>query len=160
MISFHKLYCIKNSKVYQFDHFGALFYSITTAFNRWGTLGSQNQLKKTIYEKKKGSAQNPAFSAGLSFSLLANTHSFAVLTITTSLTLMLLEANLANTKWCKNTEIWLKPWQMVTHLRVLSESNPMNTNMTRFRYVCFCILNKHSLSIRRVNPSHYVYMST
>ena len=30
---------------------------------------------------------------------------------------------------------WLKPWQMGTHLRVLSESYPMDTNLTRFR--CF-----------------------
>ena len=28
----------------------------------------------------------------------------------------------------------LKPWQMGTHLRVLSESYPMNTNMTGFRW--------------------------
>ena len=30
-----------------------------------GTLGYQNQLKKKLYMKKKGSAQNPAFCAGL-----------------------------------------------------------------------------------------------
>ena len=28
---------------------------------------------------------------------------------------------------------WLKPWLMGTHLKVLSESYPMNTNMTGFR---------------------------
>ena len=28
----------------------------------------------------------------------------------------------------------LKPWQMGTHMRVLSESYPMNTNMTGFRW--------------------------
>ena len=51
-----------------------------------------------------------------------------------SLTLMLLVPNLANTKWCKNPENLLKPWHMCTHLRVLSESYPMNTNMTGFRW--------------------------
>ena len=50
------------------------------------------------------------------------------------LTLMLLVANLANTKWCKNSEKWRKPWQMGTHLKVLGESFPMNTNMTGFRW--------------------------
>ena len=49
------------------------------------------------------------------------------------LTLMLLVANSTNTKWCKNPEKSLKPWQMGTHLRVLSESFQMNTNMTGFR---------------------------
>ena len=48
------------------------------------------------------------------------------------LTLMLLVANLANRKWCKKPYKWLKPWQMGTHLRVLSESYLMNTNMTGF----------------------------
>ena len=41
------------------------------------------------------------------------------------LTLTLLAANLANTKWCKKPEKWPKPWQMGTHLRVLSKSYPM-----------------------------------
>ena len=50
------------------------------------------------------------------------------------LTLMMLVASLANTKWCNKPEKWLKPWQMGTHLRVLSESFPMNTNMTGFRW--------------------------
>ena len=48
------------------------------------------------------------------------------------LTFMLLVANLANTIWCENPKRWLKPWQMGTYLRVLSESYPMNTNMTGF----------------------------
>ena len=48
------------------------------------------------------------------------------------LTLMLLVATLANTKWCKNPGKLLKLGQMGTHLRVLSESFPMNTNMTGF----------------------------
>ena len=46
------------------------------------------------------------------------------------LALTLLVANLANTKWCKKPEKRLKPWHMGTHLRVLSESYPINTNMT------------------------------
>ena len=46
---------------------------------------------------------------------------------------MLLVAILTNTKRCKKTENWLKAWHMGTHLRVLSESYPMNTNMTGFR---------------------------
>ena len=50
------------------------------------------------------------------------------------LTSMLLLANLANTKWCKIPWKWLKPWQMGTNLRVLSESYPMDTNMTVFRW--------------------------
>ena len=49
-----------------------------------------------------------------------------------ALTLMLLVANLAITKSCKNHEKLMKPWQMGTHLRELSKSFPMNTNMTGF----------------------------
>ena len=41
---------------------------------------------------------------------------------------------LANTKWCKNPGKWPKPWHVGTHLRVLSESYPMNTNLTGFRW--------------------------
>ena len=33
--------------------------------------------------------------------------------------LMLVVANLANTKWCKKPEKWLKPWQMGTHRRAI-----------------------------------------
>ena len=44
-----------------------------------------------------------------------------------TLTLMLLVQNLTNAKW-------LKPWRMDTHLRVLSVSYPMNTNMTGFTW--------------------------
>ena len=50
------------------------------------------------------------------------------------LTLRLLLANLVHTKWCKLPEKWLKPWHMGTHLRVLSESYPMNTNVTGIRW--------------------------
>ena len=49
--------------------------------------------------------------------------------------LMPLVANLANAKWCKKTWSWLKPWHMGTHLRVLSQSYPMNTNTTGLRWL-------------------------
>ena len=54
--------------------------------------------------------------------------------ITELLTLILVVTYLAKTKWCRNTEKWMKPWHMGTHLRVLSDSYPMNTNMTGFRW--------------------------
>ena len=47
---------------------------------------------------------------------------------------MLLVANLTNTKWCKKSWKWLQPWHMGTHLRVLMESYPMNTNMTGLKW--------------------------
>ena len=50
------------------------------------------------------------------------------------LSLMLLVANFANTKWGKEVGKWLKPCHMGTHLKVLSESFPMNTNVTGFRW--------------------------
>ena len=50
------------------------------------------------------------------------------------LTIMLLLANLVNTKRCKKPEKWLKPWHMGTHLIVLIVSCPMNTNTTGFRW--------------------------
>ena len=58
------------------------------------------------------------------------------------LTLMLLTANLPNSKWRKKPKKQLKPWYMGTHLRVLSESYPMNTNMTGFGWFSknLCIL--------------------
>ena len=63
-------------------------------------------------------------------------------------------ANLANSKWCVNPEKWLKPWHMGTHLKVLCESYPMNTNMIGFKWfskiLCHCALDESSLSIRRV----------
>ena len=40
---------------------------------------------------------------------------------------------------------------MGTHLRVLSESFPMNTNMTGFGSLRHCALDKGSLGIGRVN---------
>ena len=61
---------------------------------------------------------------------------------------MLLLANLANTKWCKNPKKWLKPWHMGTHLRVFSESYQINTNMTGFRWFSkYCALEESSLHI-------------
>ena len=51
-------------------------------------------------------------------------------------------------------EKWLKPWQMGTHLRVLSESYPINTNMTGFRWFSKIlpswVLDESSLGIIRV----------
>ena len=75
---------------------------------------------------------------------------------------MLLLANLPNTKWCKNPEKLPKPWQMGTHLRVLSESFPMNTNMTGFRgfskiFVFLCLGWKLSLSIGRVREAIWLH---
>ena len=67
-----------------------------------------------------------------------------------NLTFMLLVTNLANTKWCRKPEKWLKPWHMGTHLRVLSESFPMNTNMTGFHQ-----LHSQSESRRNFRPSEY-----
>ena len=51
------------------------------------------------------------------------------------LTLMLLVADLAKTKWCKKPGKWLKPWHKGTHLKVLSDSYQTITIMTGFR--CF-----------------------
>ena len=45
---------------------------------------------------------------------------------------MLLVAKLANTKECKNHEKTPKPWHMGTHVKALSESFQMSTNMTGF----------------------------
>ena len=50
------------------------------------------------------------------------------------LTLMLVVGNFSRTKWYKKSEKVLKFWDMGTHLRVFSESYPMNTNMTGFRW--------------------------
>ena len=63
---------------------------------------------------------------------------------------MLLVANLAHEKGCKKAEIRLKLWHICTHLRVLRESYPMNTNTTGFtcfkkKYVCPCALAKLGL---------------
>ena len=49
------------------------------------------------------------------------------------LTLALLVANLANTKWIKKRK-WHKRWHMGSHLRVISGSYPMNTSTTEFKW--------------------------
>ena len=57
---------------------------------------------------------------------------------------MLLVTNLANTKLCIKPDKCLKPWQMGTHLKVLSEGYLMNTNKTGFgcfyKDLCFLVL--------------------
>ena len=56
-------------------------------------------------------------------------------TLTSLLSLMLMAANFANRKLYKKPETLLEPLHMGslgTHLRVLGESYPMNTNMTEF----------------------------
>ena len=42
------------------------------------------------------------------------------------LTLILVMANFAYTKWCKKPEKWLEPWQMGTHMSVLRKSELSN----------------------------------
>ena len=49
------------------------------------------------------------------------------LEVAVALTLMLVVANLANTKLYRKPEKVLKPWNMGTHMKVLGESYPMNT---------------------------------
>ena len=74
-----------------------------------------------------------------------------------SLILMLLVANLANTKWCEKYEKWPKPWHMGTHLRVLDESFSMNINMTGIQWfskiLASCALDESSLSSGRVKKA-------
>ena len=57
------------------------------------------------------------------------------------------------TKWCKKPEIWLKPKHMGTHLIVLSESYPMNTNIIGFRWfpksLLPCTLGESSPALER-----------
>ena len=78
---------------------------------------------------------------------------------------MLLVANLANKNDAKNTLKWLKPWHMGTHLRVLSESYPINTNMTGFRWFQKTLhsysVDESRLSIGRVKCSfqHVAFIS-
>ena len=71
------------------------------------------------------------------------------------LTLMLLVANLANTKWCKTLERWLKPWHMGTHLRALTAGAiqwiPTWHGFDGFQKSLHpCALDESSLSIGRV----------
>ena len=58
---------------------------------------------------------------------------------------------------------WPNPWQMGTHLRVLSESYLMN-NMTGFEwfskiYLRPCALDESRLSIERVKVKSFVFIS-
>ena len=65
-------------------------------------------------------------------------HMYLPLSSIRVLNLMLLVNDMSymtNTKCCKTVpEKWLIPWHMVTHLRLLSESYPINTDMTGFRW--------------------------
>ena len=78
---------------------------------------------------------------------------------------MLLVATLANAQWCWNPAKWLKPWQMGTHLRVLSESYPMNINITAFRWFSKIVvpcasasegLNKHK-TLQRICHAYWIF---
>ena len=60
------------------------------------------------------------------------------------LTLILVVANWANTKWCKKSD-------MGTHLRVLSESYLKNTNMTGFRWFSKRALHSYALDESSLN---------
>ena len=72
-------------------------------------------------------------------------------------TLMLLVDNLANTKWCKKPEKWLKPWQMGTHWKYSSRALqwiPTWQGSDVFRkFLHHCALDECSLSIGRVRGS-------
>ena len=60
---------------------------------------------------------------------------------TNILTIMLLVANLSNTKRCKKPKKWPKPWHMGTHLRVLKKCFPMNTKMTGLKWFSYFFVN-------------------
>ena len=68
------------------------------------------------------------------------------------LTLLLLVANLVNTKWCNKPEKWLKPWHMGTHLRVRAiQWIPTWQGLNAFQKSLHpCPLEESSLSIERV----------
>ena len=75
-------------------------------------------------------------------------------------TLMLL-VNFASTNWYEKAEKWPKPWHMGTHLRVLSESYQINTNMTGISMIFRkslhpCALDESSLSNGRVSNWTYI----
>ena len=72
-----------------------------------------------------------------------------------SFILMLLVANLANKKICKKPLKKIEILAHSTHLRVLSESYPINTNMAGFRwfsiiFMSYCALDESIFSIGRV----------
>ena len=62
----------------------------------------------------------------------------------------------------QKTKKLLKPLHMGSHLRVLSDSYPMNTNMTGFQRFSKisgpCALDESSLSMGRVNPFKHVVL--
>ena len=56
----------------------------------------------------------------------------------------------------------LKPWHIGTHLRVLGQGYPMNTNMAefrRFRKICTFVCDESSLSIGRVMQANRLDLS-
>ena len=66
--------------------------------------------------------------------------------------------NLTNTKLMQKPEKRMKPWQMGTHLRVLSECYTMNTNMAGI-FASLFFLDESSLSIGRVDTDEGVGFS-
>ena len=68
------------------------------------------------------------------------------------LTLMLPVANLANTKWCQKPEKLSKSRHTSTHLRVINESCPINTNTTGFKW--FSKIFQKILCFRQKKPQH------
>ena len=69
-----------------------------------------------------------------------------------ALTPMLVVANLAYTKWCIKPERWPKPWHLGTHLKVLSSTYPLNTNMTGLRWFSEIFA---SVCFGRKEPQHW-----
>ena len=63
---------------------------------------------------------------------------------------MLLVANLAKYKMLQKNLKLPKPWHMGTHLRVLGESYPMNTNMTGLRLFSKIFATKIALALKRL----------
>ena len=97
----------------------------------WHSLESSCQVLSDEYQYARVSAMFQFLSNNIVF-LQACIIKLIILKYSLSLTIMLLVANLANTKWCKIPENdW--NWEMGTHLRVLSVSFPTNTNLTGFR---------------------------
>ena len=74
-----------------------------------------------------------------------------------ALTFMLWVSNFACTEWCKRAEKWLKPWHMGTDLRVLSESYPMNTNMTGFNLCVLVLWTKVDSTLEGLTLSYAVF---
>ena len=76
---------------------------------------------------------------------------------------MLLVADLANTKWCKNPGILLKPWQMGTHLRVLSQrelSNEYQQDMVTMAFKELCVLVLwRKLALKGLIVCEMIYLS-